>query len=220
MPLDRLQRVVYASSIAVYGPRSSYPEAIVPEMAEPNPVNVYGVWKLASEHVLRLFAQETGVAAISLRPVVLFGPGRDLGLTSTPTTAMKAIALGVPYKIPFCSRQDYSYAPDVGAAFGHSLLDPFSGCGTFTLPSTTLAMREVVDTMKSAAATVGMSDRFDITFGDEEVPFICDIEYGSVLEAFPNIPQTDFEQAVVKSLETFRDHAEKGWITRADVSTT
>jgi nucleoside-diphosphate-sugar epimerase len=215
-----LQRVVYASSIAVYGPRNSYPQPRVPETVQPDPVNVYGIWKLASEHILKLFAQEYGVPAVSLRPGVLFGPGRDLGLTSTPTTAMKAIALGLPYRIPFSSQQDYSYAADVGAAFGHTLLAPFSGYGVFTLPSTTLAMQEVVAVMESAAAKVGMSERFDITFGDEQVPFICDIEYGAIRQAFPHIPHTDFEQAVVKSLNTFRDHAEKRWITPADVSTT
>lgn len=216
----RLKRIVYASSIAVYGPRDSYPQSRVPETAEPNPVNVYGVWKLASEHLLKLFARECNVSAVSLRPCVLFGPGRDLGLTSTPTTALKAIALGVPYKIPFCSKQDYSYAPDVGAAFGHCLLEPFLGYDVFTLPSVTRSMHEVVAAMKAAANTQAMSDRFDIAYGDEKVPFICDIEFGSVLEAFPKIPQTNFEQALAESLETFRKHVENGWITTTDVSTT
>ena len=40
-PLDRF---VFASSIAVYGPRASYPDNRVPLTAEPNPVNAYGVW--------------------------------------------------------------------------------------------------------------------------------------------------------------------------------
>ncbi|MEQ9408185.1 MAG: NAD-dependent epimerase/dehydratase family protein [Fuerstiella sp.] len=40
-----MQRFVFASSIAIYGPRSFYSGPQVPMLAEPNPVNVYGVWK-------------------------------------------------------------------------------------------------------------------------------------------------------------------------------
>ena len=214
---ERLQRLVFASSIAVYGPRASYSTPRVPTTARPNPVNVYGVWKLASEQILQLFAHEVGVSTVCLRPGVLFGPGRDLGLTSTPTTAMKAMALKAAYKIPFCSKQDYLYSPDVGAAFGQTLLEPFTGFGIFTLPATTLAMPEVVDTLKTAAAQVGLSDGFNITFGDSEVPFICDLEYEAVLQAFPNIPKTDFQQAVMESLTTFQAHVENGWITSDDL---
>ena len=104
----RLRRFIFASSIAVYGPRASYPQQRVPMTASPQPVNVYGAWKLAGESVARFFSEDTGISTISLRPGVLFGPGRDAGLTSTPTTAMKCIALGIPYEIPFRSRSGLS----------------------------------------------------------------------------------------------------------------
>ena len=104
-----LQRFVFASSIAVYGPRSFYPEGRVPMNSEPQPVNVYGVWKLAGEHLSRLFYRDTGVPTLCLRPGVLYGPGRDAGLTATPTTAMKHMVLGRSYQIPFQSRQDYLF---------------------------------------------------------------------------------------------------------------
>lgn len=208
-----LQRFVYASSIAVYGPRASYPQQRVPESAVPNPVNVYGIWKLASEYVVKLYSEQTGVPAVSLRPCVLFGPGRDLGLTSTPTTAMKAAALGLPYTIPFCSKQDYSYAPDVGAAFGHALMQPYSGYGAYTLPSTTLSMSEVVETMYQAADEVELPARPQIDFGENEVPFICDLEFGSIFEAFPELPGANFHEGVKATLQTFRDFVDRGWIT-------
>ncbi len=133
-----LERFIFASSIAVYGPRAAYETARVPMLAEPQPVNVYGAWKLAGESLSRFFWEDTGVPTISLRPGVLFGPGRDAGLTSTPTTAIKCVALGLPYEIPFRSRQDYLFAPDVGAAVGNAVLEPFTGYGVFTLPSRTL----------------------------------------------------------------------------------
>lgn len=207
-----LERFIFASSIAVYGPRSSYPPGRVPMLAQPNPVNLYGVWKLAGEQVSKLFCQETGVPTLSLRPGVLYGPGRDAGLTSSPTTAMKNLALGRPYQIPFCSRQDYLFAPDVGAAIGMALLEPFDGYGVFTLPSRTLTTGEIVESMRRAAAGLGLAERFQITVGKEEVPFICDLEYEPFLQAFPNVPHTPLDEAVRKSLEVFLEHARRGWI--------
>ena len=211
---ERCQRFVYASSIAVYGPRASYASSRVPMLAEPNPVNVYGVWKLASEHVAKLFSSETGIPTVSLRPAVLFGPGRDAGLTSTPTTAMKAVALGVPYEIPFDTKQDYLYAPDVGAAFGLALTAPFDGYGAFTLPAITVAMPELVAILREAAGQVGLAQNFAITHGDQEVPFICELEFAPMIDAFPDTPRTDFKQALVQSLSVFRDQAQRGWLTQ------
>jgi nucleoside-diphosphate-sugar epimerase len=207
-----LERFIFASSIAVYGPRASYPAGRVPMLAEPNPVNVYGAWKLAGEHISRFFCAETGVPTLSLRPGVLYGPGRDAGLTSTPTTAMKRLALGRAYEIPFRSRQDYLFAPDVGGAIGTATLEPFDGYGVFTLPSLTLSTEEIVESMRRAAAGLGLAERFQITVGREDVPFICDLDYAPFVKAFPNVPHTTLDEGVRQSIEVFLEHARRGWI--------
>lgn len=209
-----LRRFVFASSVAVYGPRSSYPGAKVSMLAEPAPVNVYGVWKLAGEHLARLFSQETGIPTASLRPGVLFGPGRDAGLTAATTTAMKCVALGIPYEIPFRSRQDYLYAPDVGAAFGNAVMAPFSGYGVFTLPSHTVNTEEIIASMYQAASDCGLAANFQITAGTAEVPFICDLEYEPFVRAFPQTPHTPLADAIRKSLVVFKTQCERGWLKR------
>lgn len=207
-----LQRFVFASSVAVYGARSSYPEQKVPMLAEPAPVNVYGVWKLASEHVSRLFSFETGIPTVSLRPGVLFGPGRDAGLTAAPTTAMKHVVCGRSYQIPFRNSQDYLYAPDVGAAFGNAAISPFTGYGVFTLPSHTIDTPHFIATLKVAVEKLGLQQQFAITVGTNEVPFICDLEYSSFLENFPATPHTPLLVAVEQSLKVFHDQHSRGWL--------
>jgi nucleoside-diphosphate-sugar epimerase len=207
-----LQRFVFASSIAVYGPRSSYPGSKVPMLAEPAPVNVYGAWKLAGEHISRLFSAETGIPTVSLRPGVLFGPGRDAGLTAAATTAMKNVALGKPYEIPFRSRQDYLYAPDVGAAFGQAAMAPFTDYGVFTLPSHTVDTAEIIGNLRRAATETGLAANFGITAGTAEVPFICDLEYEPFLSAFPLAPHTPLDQAIQESLLVFKRQKERGWL--------
>lgn len=213
-PIDRF---VFASSIAVYGPRSSYPVDRVPMLSEPAPVNVYGIWKLAGEHLARIFHSETGIPTVCLRPGVLFGPGRDAGLTASPTTAMKCIALGLPYQIPFRSKQDYQYAPDVGAAAGIAATKPFQGFGVYTLPGQTLETRQIVETLSRVSRTLGLEKSFDITVGTDEVPFICDLEFEPFLKDFPDVPLTPVEEAIQHSLTVFQQQVEKGWLTASDL---
>jgi nucleoside-diphosphate-sugar epimerase len=212
-----LERFVFASSIAVYGPRAAYPTARVPMLAEPQPVNVYGVWKLAGESLSRFFCEETGVPTICLRPGVLFGPGRDAGLTSTPTTAIKCVALDLPYEIPFRSRQDYLFAPDVGAAVGNAVLESFAGYGVFTLPARTLDTVQIVESLRRVAEDLGVIDQFKITIGDQAVPFICDLEYEAFCRAFPKVPHTALDQALRQSLEVFVDQVRRGWLTTESI---
>lgn len=210
-----VQRFVFASSAAVYGPRSFYPAGRVPVDADPQPVNVYGTWKLAGEHISRLFAQDTGIPTICVRPGALFGPGRDAGLTATPTTAMKHVALGQPYEIPYRTRQDYLYAPDVGAAVGNTLVEPFEGYAHFTLPSHSVETAQFVDAIQAATRELGIEDQFQITIGSEEVPFICDLDFQPFLDAFPKAPNTPLEQAVLQSVRVFLDQAQKGTLQAA-----
>ena len=182
-------------------------------LAEPHPVNVYGAWKLAGEQISRMFHEDTGIPTVCIRPGVLFGPGRDAGLTSTPTTAMKCVALGLPYQIPYANKQDYLYAPDVGAAFGCATLDPFEGYARFTLPARTLETQTIVDAMRESAGELGLADSFEITVGTDTVPFICDLEFAPFQDAFPNAPLTPLKTAVHASLCVFQKQVERGWLT-------
>ncbi|MAI32660.1 MAG: hypothetical protein CMM07_13435 [Rhodopirellula sp.] len=210
--LSQIKRFVFASSIAVYGPRMFYPEGRVPIDAVPHPVNVYGAWKLAGENITRIFTEETGIDSISLRPGVLFGPGRDAGLTSTPTTALKSVALGIPYEIPFQNSQDYLYAPDVGASFGHATTEPFAGYAAFTLPSHTVDTSQFVSAITEAAENIGIASQCKITVGNQTVPFICDLAYDTFRKAFPNVPHTQLDIAVHASLRIFQEQIKKGWL--------
>lgn len=209
---SQIKRFVFASSIAVYGPRAFYPEGRVPTDVAPHPVNVYGTWKLAGENITRIFSEETGIDSISLRPGVLFGPGRDAGLTSTPTTALKSVALGIPYEIPFQNSQDYLYAPDVGAAFGQATTEPFAGYAAFTLPSHTVETSHFVSAITEAAENLGIASQCQISIGKQTVPFICDLTYETFHKAFPNVPHTQLSIAVQSSLLTFQEQVKNGWL--------
>lgn len=64
-------RLVYASSSSVYGNQPRYPTT---EHDVPRPFSPYGVTKLAAEHLCSLFAENWGLATVSLRYFTVFGP--------------------------------------------------------------------------------------------------------------------------------------------------
>lgn len=109
-----LAGLAYASSAAVYDRADG---VRVAENADGHPASHYGVHKQANEGAARMYWRDEGVATIGLRPHVVYGAGRDHGLTAGPTLAMLAAARGEAYEIPFGGRAQFQYAADVAARF-------------------------------------------------------------------------------------------------------
>src|SRR5690348_14647676 len=106
--------LAYASSAAVYDRADG---VRVAEGADGHPASHYGVHKLANEGAARAYWRDEGLASVGLRPHVVYGAGRDHGLTAGPTLAMLAAARGEAYEIPFGGRAQFQYAGDVANQF-------------------------------------------------------------------------------------------------------
>lgn len=212
---DRLERFVFASSAAVYGPRSLYPGETVEEKDPLAPPNLYGVWKMASEQLTRLFQEKTGVPTVCLRLNTTYGKGREKGKTSAPTVAMKAVALGyargktLPFRMPYFGRENYHYVGDVGAHFASCALDSFEGFGAFNIRGKTVEVEEFLALIKQIAASLGMLAAVDLGIAKDATRafFVCDLEDSAIQTAFPGLPQTPLENGIRLSLETFREAA-------------
>jgi nucleoside-diphosphate-sugar epimerase len=76
---DRIAPLVYASSIAALGEGE-------------HPSTLYGVFKWANEGTGQRYFEDYRVSSIGIRPHTVYGPARDQGLTSAPTTALLAAA--------------------------------------------------------------------------------------------------------------------------------
>lgn len=66
-----VSRFVHASSSSVYGNALRYPTS---ETDLPRPISPYGVTKLASEHLCRVFSEGFGLHTVALRYFTVFGP--------------------------------------------------------------------------------------------------------------------------------------------------
>ena len=97
-----LRRVVWASSIAVYGPPGLYAEEYPDEDAPHYPRNVYGACKSFNERIGRHYFERFGVDNIGLRFTVVYGPGRLRGETAYQLNLelVEKPATGRPGKVP------------------------------------------------------------------------------------------------------------------------
>lgn len=95
----------------------SIASSVAAEGATPGskPTTLYGVSKDAGEGFARVYAADYGVGSVSLEPYVVYGKGRDLGVTSALTKASLAAVLGRKYHIPFGGQvvvQDVRFVAD------------------------------------------------------------------------------------------------------------
>ena len=213
-----LERFVFASSVAVHGPRSKHPDSPIGPDAFYYPPNLYGFWKIAGEGIAQAFHLETGISTVSLRLATTYGPGRDRGLTSAPTTAMKACVMGIDYEIPYSGREHYHFVDDVGAGFAESAIAPFDGYGAFHLTGKTIEISEFCKTVKLTAETIGIENPGTPTVNSTVpgMPFASDLDHGSTLMKFPNMPLTSLSSGILKSMNIFKIQALNGSLSNLD----
>jgi nucleoside-diphosphate-sugar epimerase len=201
-----LRRVVYASSIAVYGLSEEYPEGPISHDALPRPRTHYGVYKQANEGTARIYWLDDGIASIGLRPYIVYGPARDQGMTSQPTKAMLAAALGRPHHIPFGGRSVYQYAEDTARAFIQAARAPFAGAEAFNLGGSVAHVRDVI----AAIETAEPASRGRITFDDKPLPFPAEMDGAPLEAAIGPLPVTPLEVGVRETVGLFRRAAAAG----------
>ena len=194
-----LRGVAYASSAAVYGPD----DAGGIEDAR-RPATLYGVFKLANEATARVYWEEDGVGSIGLRPYVVYGPGRDQGLTADPTLAMAAAARGEGYHIGFGGHCQMHHAPDVARTFVAAARAAGESCAVFNLGGPVSHMSEVVAAIEQAAPEVTGA----IDFADNQLPFPEELDFGALSDAIGYAPSTPLAEGVLETIEHFRRRAD------------
>ena len=194
---DRIPGLAYASSTAVYNASDPSP---APESGGTSPTTHYGVYKLANEGTARIFWDDGGVASIGIRPYIVYGPGRDQGMTSGPTLAMAAAARGEPFEIGYGGTAQYDHAPDVGRAFVLAARAATDGAHVANIPGEPSTMQEVVAAIEAAAPeTAGK-----ITWTDAALPFPESLESGLLERLVGSLSQTPLTDGVRRTIEHFR----------------
>ncbi len=91
---NKIQRVIFASSSAVYGDQKVLP---ITENMQVNPLSPYGAQKYIGEIYMKLYAQIYGLETVSLRYFNVYGPRQS---------ATGAYASVIPKFIEFCRKNE------------------------------------------------------------------------------------------------------------------
>ncbi len=203
---DRMAPLVYTSSVGAFSAADADPRTHrLAESAEGHPTTHYGVYKLANEGTARIYALDDGVSSIGLRPMTVYGAGRDQGMTSSPTTAIAAAVLGRPYTISFGGRTLFQYAEDVGRTLLAASRSGLSGVRVFNLGGSSVHIPDWIAAIEaSVPEAAGL-----ITFSPTELPFPSEIEHAALAELGP-IPVTPFREGIRATVEIFRELARDG----------
>ena len=213
---DQVQRLVYASSAAVFGPPEAYPNHHTTPLghdARLLPTTVYGVFKQCNEATARIYYQDHGVSSIGLRPWTVYGVGRDFGMTSEPTKAIKALALGRRYHISYGGWQDLQLAEDVAAAFVRCLDVPFQGAGAYNLRGA------VTDLAGFHAALVEVCPEAQsaITYGESQLPIAYNLSDDALQRDLGPLPRTPLVEGIRRTLDRFRQLRDLGRLDTSDL---
>jgi UDP-glucose 4-epimerase len=123
-----VRKVVFSSSLYAYGRTSGGP---LDETEIPRPHTVYGITKLAGEHILRFFEKQHGLEHMVLRYLFVYGPKQyaGMGYKSVIMKNFERLIAGQPPTVYGDGKQalDYVFVDDVVDATIRALEHDASG---------------------------------------------------------------------------------------------
>ncbi|HEY8370314.1 MAG TPA: NAD(P)-dependent oxidoreductase [Thermodesulfobacteriota bacterium] len=195
----QVERVVYVSSAAVFGPASLY-DGPVGDDAARLPATHYGVYKVANEDCAKVYWAESRIPSIGFRPLTVYGPGRDFGLTADPTLAIKAAVLGRPFRIRWGGASDLIYAADVAAALIAAANASLDGARVYNLHGESVAIADIPGLVEAALPEAkGL-----ITYDPTPIPFPAALSDEGYQRDLGPKPRTSFADGLRRTIEEFQ----------------
>lgn len=209
---DIVKRIVYASSAAVYGMEDDYDSGPVDNDAVLRPVTHYGVFKQCNEANARVYFLDHGISSIGLRPWTVYGPGRDFGLTSDPTKAVKAALLQKRFVIGYGGRNNMQYVNDTARTFIRCAEVDTVGAAAYSIRGDVVS---IADLIASIERVVPDSDGL-LSHLDLNLPIAPDLDDRAIQENVGEIPYTPLDDGIRETWDIFRRHHEMGTLDTDD----
>jgi nucleoside-diphosphate-sugar epimerase len=206
---DSVKRVVYASSAAVFGMIGEDRPLVESDAADP--ATHYGAFKRCNEDNARVYYLDQGVNSIGLRPLTIYGVGRDFGLTSDPTKAMKATVVGRPFHMRFGGRTDFQYVADTANIFISAAISDLEGAHVFNLHGETVHVSDII------AEIERIWPHSAITYDETPLAIPPEIDDSKIRAALGDLPSTPLAVGVRATIERFAELHREGRLDTSDL---
>lgn len=204
--------VVYASSAAVVGPAEDYSGPIQDD-AHHEPRTHYGVFKMANEGGARVYWFDHGIPSVGLRPYTVYGVGREVGVTSAPTKAIKAAVLERDYTIGFGGTTLFDYVEDVADYFVAAARARLAGASAFNIRGHALAVAEFPGVVDEVLPGAGRRIKVD---GDP-LPLAVDLDDAGLRDMIGDVRRTPLSEGVRRTVEHFQRLQAEGRLYEGDL---
>src|SRR5262249_38849709 len=115
----------------------------------------------------RIYWEEHRIPSAGFRPLSVYGPGRDFGLTADPTLAMKAAVIGRAFQIRWGGATDLIYADDVARACLAAADSTRDGARVYNLHGESARIADLVKMIEKAWPTA----RGKLSHVEQPIPF-------------------------------------------------
>ena len=173
-----IERVVYASSIAVYGVQDTFGERPINEDDLNDPINVYGMTKSVNDFSAKRYADRYGLDLRGIRICTVFGHGRVTGMTGMIGGLMVSLpAIGQPVAMPFDEAElsPMIHAEDAAEIFVRAALAGQLNHRVYISGGNLATIKDMAETVRSIIPDA------QITTGDQKVPHVYLVDNSRML---------------------------------------
>jgi nucleoside-diphosphate-sugar epimerase len=189
-----LKRTAYASSVAAHGmPPGGAAIA-----------TLYGAYKLANEYTARIYWLDWGVPSVGIRPNVVYGIGRDQGMTSGVSVALAHAARGEAYEIAFGGPVSWLYAGEAAAAFIAAVAREGDDARVFDLNGACISVEDGIEILSRIAPG------HRVTTTGTRLPFPPDLSDAPIRDYLGDYPSIAPEEGIRATYEGFARLAGQG----------
>jgi len=206
-----IKRIAYASSIAAHGAIDSAAARDAGEGHGTLPT-LYGAYKHCNEQTAKVYSQDWGLHSVGLRPGVVYGVGRDQGMTSKTTVAILAAAANRPYTIPFRGPVSWLHAGEVASAFIRAVAKERTSASVFDINGVPTTVEHSIEVLKKVAP--GMQ----VGWTGDALPFPMDLSDEPVRGYLGNYGSVPLEAGIKATYDAFQQLLSKGMLKAESVA--
>ena len=174
------------------------------------------MFKAANEGNAKVYFWDFGIPSVGLRPYTVYGVGREIGMTSGPTKAIKATVLKRPYTVAFTGHSSFLYVKDLARIFIDVARSPVTEALTLNVRGTIDTVENFLDSLKELFPGGAMH----VDCQGTPLPFAYDLDETGLQQLLgaENIPQTSIRDGIEQTARRFRRLAKAGRLHADDLA--